>query len=279
MFTSLLRFLVYSNLFIAGCATLMVIQTSQLLLQSQVNSDYLFFVFFSTLCSYSFHWYLTENTVLPSPRTGWLVHYRWYHVVLFIAGLAGSVVYFFFLSANWHWLLVAVIITFLYSAPKIPHPLFRSLRKAAVGKTIFLASAWTYVTTVIPVILSGKGFGDPEWYFIGSRFFLVYAICILFDYRDREDDKARGVRSLITWLSEKNISRLFIITLLLFAISTAALYFTGIPVNTVIVLLIPGIIAAMLYNYARQHFSDMLYYFILDGLMALSALLMLVMGI
>ncbi len=188
-------------------------------------------------------------------------------------------VYFLFLSAYWHWLLVAVMITFLYSAPKIPHPWFRLLRKAAVGKTIFLALAWTYVTTVLPVIIAGKAFSEPVWFFIGSRLFLVYAICILFDYRDRQDDKARGVRSLITWLSEKNITRLFISSFLLFAISTSALLLTGLPLTPVIILLVPGILAAILYNYARRNFSDMLYYFVLDGLMALSALVMLVTGI
>ena len=43
-------------------------------------------------------------------------------------------------------------------------------------------------------------------------------------------------------------------------------------------LLIPGAITAALYSYARKNFSDLLYYFVLDGLMALSALLTLLFG-
>lgn len=257
----------------------MVMQTCQFLLHLPANNDLLLFVFFSTLCSYSFHWYLTDDTVLPSPRTGWLAQYRWLHLALFIVGVVGAAIYFWFLSVYRIWLLIAVIITFLYSAPKIPHPLFRSLRKVAIGKTIFLALAWTYVTAVLPIIIAGREINEASWYFIGSRLFLIYAICILFDYRDREDDKARGVRSLITWLSEKNITRLFIATLLLFFAITSALLLTGSSVVFVTFLLIPGIITGLLHKYARRNFSDMLYYLALDGLMALSSLLMLIAGI
>jgi hypothetical protein len=35
-------------------------------------------------------------------------------------------------------------ITFLYSAPKVPYQIFGWLKKIAIGKTIFLAFAWTH---------------------------------------------------------------------------------------------------------------------------------------
>jgi 4-hydroxybenzoate polyprenyltransferase len=101
----------------------------------------------------------------------------------------------------------------------------------------------------------------------------------LFDYRDREDDKANGVRSLITFLDEKGIRTLFILSMILFAGSTIGLLFYQYTALSILILLIPGIITASLYNYARKNFSDLLYYFVLDGLMALSALLTLVMKI
>jgi 1,4-dihydroxy-2-naphthoate octaprenyltransferase len=106
----------------------------------------------------------------------------------------------------------------------------------------------------------------------------VYAICILFDLRDREDDKEAGIRSLITYLSKENIFLLFILSLLVFAVATVWMLRYDYSLLTVMVLLIPGIITGAIYNYARTHFSDMLYYFVLDGLMALSAMLMLLTG-
>ena len=74
--------------------------------------------------------------------------------------------------------------------------------KVAVGKTVFLAFVWMWVTAMLPFIL-----GHGEWttgviLFFISRFFFIYAICIMFDYRDRESDRAEGIRSMITYFSE-----------------------------------------------------------------------------
>jgi 4-hydroxybenzoate polyprenyltransferase len=275
---ALFRFFVYSNLFIALCAVLMVNQTYQLT-RSSADLYFMSFVFFSTICSYNFHWYLSSPSVLSSPRIAWQHRNHQLHFVFFIVGLTGSAIFFVYLRQHWFWLLLSAVITFLYTAPKIPHRYFRALRKIALGKTIFLALVWMYVTTILPVMV-----GDVPWrsgftLFVVSRFFLIYAICILFDYRDRGDDKIKGIRSLITWLDEKGIRNLFVFSLVAFALATAGLLFYQYSALSVIILFIPGIITGLLFNYARSNFADMLYYFVLDGLMALSALLMLVTGI
>ncbi len=273
------EFFVYSNLFIAGCAVVMVIQTWHLLLPGQPNNHFLWFVFFSTICSYSFHWWLTSNTANSSPRLEWVKKFRYIHTILFFIGLAGSVVFFFNLIEWWYGLAISAIMTFLYSAPKIPHPLFRSLRKVALGKTIFLAMVWMNVTTLLPILISGGPWLNIYLLFVLHRFFLIYAICILFDYRDREDDKASGVRSLVTYLNEKGIFILFVVSLFIFTVSTIMMGKYGFSVLDIAILLLPGAITAALYNYSKKHFSDILYYFVLDGLMALSALLMMIPGI
>jgi 4-hydroxybenzoate polyprenyltransferase len=269
-------FFINSNLFVACCAFAMVFQTSHLLLEGKHNSNFLFFVFFSTITSYSFHWYLTTDSVIPSPRIEWLKRNRNIHLILFIAGISAAGIFFLYLPPYWHWLLLSAFITFLYSAPKINHPFFRFLRKIAVGKTLFLALVWTFVTTILPIEIAEMRWKEEFTFFTAHRFFLIYAICILFDYRDREDDKKAGVRSLISYLSEKNISRLFYLAMLLFFTSTTLLYKNGFDLLTVLILLLPGIIIVSLYSYARKNFSDTLYYFVLDGLMALSSLIMLV---
>jgi 4-hydroxybenzoate polyprenyltransferase len=274
-----LGFLVYSNLFIAGCAVLMVDQTFRFLLRDKTNPYFLFFVFFSTLCSYSFHWWLTSHSVIPSPRIKWLEKNRIIHIVLFIAGITGAGIFFMYLLPYWYWLLIGAMITFLYSAPKLPHRHFKMLRKMALGKTIFLAFVWMYVTTILPVIISGNDWNTSYVLFAISRFFQIYAICILFDWRDREDDKADGIRSLITYLDEKGILYLFTFSIIIFGICTGLLYRYDYKIPDIVILLIPGIITAALYKYAKRNFSDTFYYFILDGLMAFSALVMLISSI
>lgn len=136
-----------------------------------------------------------------------------------------------------------------------------------------------YVTTILPIIVSEQSWKPDFTLFVLSRFFLVYAICILFDLRDREDDKADGIRSMITFLSKRNIFILFTFSLLAFAGATIGMLQFDYPLMSILIILIPGIIVASLYHYAKSNFSDLLYYFVLDGLMALSAILMLITGI
>ena len=273
------HFFVYSNLFIAICAVLMTLQTYQLFIVDQSAAEYIPFVFFSTICSYSFHWYLTSESAIPSHRIQWIGSNKFVHVALFFLGIVGAGYYFIRLSEHWFWLGVGVFITFLYSAPKIPHPLFRALRKIAIGKTIFLAGVWTYVTTILPFFVNGDRLETDSILFIVSRFFLIYAICILFDYRDREDDRIRGIRSLITYMNDSGIRWLFLVSLIIFTAATVSLYFFTIPIFILVLLLIPGIITLALFSYAKRNFGDMLFYFLLDGLMALSSALTLLTGI
>jgi 1,4-dihydroxy-2-naphthoate octaprenyltransferase len=134
---------------------------------------------------------------------------------------------------------------------------------------------WTYVTTALPVILTGATWDEPVVLFTVNRYFLVYAICILFDFRDREDDKAAGIRSLITYLHEKGITILFYFSIAVAIASALGLLVLDFSFMHVVFLVIPVLITAFLYPVAKKNFSDVLYYLVLDGLMALSALFML----
>ena len=254
----------------------MVWQTSWLLLHRNPPEGLEAFVFFSTICSYNFHWYLTPSSIASSQRIGWAQQFKGYHLFLYFAGLAGAVFFFIPIRSYWPALAVGAFVTFLYSAPKIPQSFFRGLKKIAIGKTIFLSLVWTYVTALLPILLSGATWEARFTLFALSRFFLIYAICILFDYRDREDDKQDGIKSLITYFSEAGINRLFFFSLFLFALATIMLYpYTQSPLP-IANLLLPGLILALLYPLSKRNFSDYLYYFILDGLMMFSGLLTLV---
>lgn len=268
------HFFVFSNLFIACCAVLMAYQTSLLLTGLPPGFEFSGFVFFATITSYSFHWYLTPDIEdIDSDRLRWLTRNRRIHLVFLVLGVAGVTYFSYYLLHHWKDLLIVAFATFLYSAPKIPHPLFRALRKVALGKTIFLAFVWMYVTTVLPVKVSTIHWFPDFTLFAISRFFLIYTICILFDYRDRDYDRSIGIRSLITWLSERGVLYLYVLSLLIFGVSTLLLLKFGWNYQTVALLIIPGLILSFIYRYAIRHFSDILFYFYLDGLMALSALL------
>ncbi len=270
---SLFRFLIYSNFYIAAIAVLMAIQTTWLF-NGHFSKDLLLFIGFSTLTSYSFHYYLTDHSVLASPRVNWTIKYRYWIFTVFLIGLAGAIWTGWRLKQYWLWMIPAVIATFLYSAPKIPHPHFRALRKVAIGKTIFLAFIWMYVTAVLPLVISEKEWTTAMRVYCISQFFFLYAICILFDIRDREDDKADGVRSLITYLNPDNIKRLYYSSIGIALAGMGVLLIKGLPLSSICFFLIPIFILFFIYRKAIRDLSDSLYHFWLDGLMALSAILM-----
>jgi 4-hydroxybenzoate polyprenyltransferase len=272
-------YFVFSSLYIALCAVLMVWQTTWLLLGTSPPGRLLGFVFFATMCSYNFHWYLTPRSTSPSRRVQWTHRHKALHFVLYLTGVVGSAVYFFYLAHYFIALFVGAFLTFLYSAPKLPQRAFRQLQKIAVGKTLFLTFVWVYVTTVLPLIIAGTRWQPPFILFTAGRFFLIYAICIIFDYRDREDDRNQGIRSLITLFSEKGIDGVFWASLAGFFGCYLALAFYHYPAYHIFLLVIPGIITGFLYRESKRNFSDDLYYIVLDGLMMFSGLLMFIFRI
>jgi 4-hydroxybenzoate polyprenyltransferase len=273
MFKYLFDWFLFTSCFIAGCALLMVIQTNQLLHLQYDHTGYLVFVFFSTLCSYNFHWYLSADATDENERVQWTQQHTTLHLVLTAIGAVVSVYYFFHFINHWFWLGGSALLTFLYSAPKLHFAPFAWLRRIAVGKTLFLAFVWMYVTTFLPIAIDNHHWNVTALLFCVSRFLLIYAICIIFDYRDRDYDKQAGIRSMITHFNERGINNLFMVSLLGFAVSTIGLYFYELSAVTIVLLLIPGAIVAALYPVAKKNFSDYLYYFVLDGLMMFSSLL------
>jgi 4-hydroxybenzoate polyprenyltransferase len=266
-------FLLFSSLFISGCAVVMVYQTVQLLGLPALNSDFYAFVFWSTMASYNFHWSLTPTAYSSSQRIAWSQRHKSLEWGLFALSGLSAAYYLFFCHRYIGWISISVFLTFLYTAPKIPLVPFTYLRKIAVGKTLFLTSVWTYITAVLPVLIAGIPLHWSVLQWTMHRFFLIYAICILFDYRDREQDREAGIRSLVTYLSDKGNDRLFYASLGLALLSVMTLFgglFSGVVVSA---LCGPILILAWIYPRAKKSRSDYLYYFVLDGLMAISACL------
>ena len=94
-----------------------------------------------------------------------------------------------------------------------------------------------------------------------------------FDLRDREQDRAIGVKSLVTYLSDRNTGRLFWFSWLIALALTGYLSQMDVSQSAILFQLIPLLLLAFLYRPARKQASDLLYYVVLDGLMALSAVL------
>lgn len=270
MLKKIFDFFVFTSLFIATCAVLMVYQAS-LLFDVAFSFPLYAFVFFGSVCSYNFHWFLTPPDVpATSYKLRWNLSNRNLHLVLAIIGAIGAGVCCILLIKQWVWLAMTAFFTFLYSAPMIQHPLFTWLRRIAVGKTIYLAAAWTHVTAFLPLVISLEKLSAVHIWYVVNRFFFLYAICIVFDRRDVESDRRAGIKSLITYFSATGIDRLFWFSTAVTTVTSVVLTRWLAPLD-VVILFLPMLIMALLYQSSKQSKSDYLYYFLLDGLMAFSA--------
>ena len=274
MFTKILDVFIFTSVYIALCAVIMVWQTNWLL-ELTVPAGYFWFVFFSTICSYNFHWWLTPGELSPVKRLQWITFQPAMQWVLMGISAIASAFFFFKLWEHAHWLMLGALLTFLYSAPKLPVKASNVLKKIAIGKTIYLSFVWTYVTAVLPLLIDGHYWDKSDLLFVASRFFLIYAICIVFDFRDREQDRREGIRSMITYFNERGVDIVFYLSLLFFFIATGLLIAFDFSIASVIILAFPGLLVWVLYPYSKKSASAYLYFFVLDGLMMLSSLMML----
>jgi 4-hydroxybenzoate polyprenyltransferase len=266
--------ILFSSVFIMLCAVAMVLQTIQLLRLPHFNNWYIVFTAGGTVASYSIHWYFTDTHFGTNPRAinTWAVKYRNFFIPLAVSGFIAAGVSYIFLISCWHWLIFSVIFSFLYTAPKIPGKLSFLLRKIAVAKTIYLAIAWTYVTAILPFIISQQSISSSALAFILHRFFFLYALCILFDNRDREQDIKQGIRSLITILSVTGIRFIFYLSVAISIIAAVIFSLRKNQTLTGILLSVPVLLSGLIYPFIQNSKNDYLYHFALDGLMLLSFL-------
>ena len=192
MIWSLIRFVVYSNFWIALAAVAITYATNELAgIPHSLNI--LAFTGGSTLCAYTFL-RLTgmDRSSVPSTEMGkWVARYNLWLWFVTIAG--GVVAFYFFWTLSIEGMILAgvmAVITALYIVPVWPgeyRP--RALRELPYIKLWAIAFVWMASTVWLPLINGGSGWADELlWALSTERFFTIAALCIPFDIRDVRDD-------------------------------------------------------------------------------------------
>lgn len=269
------NYIIFGNIFIAICAVFMSHYTFAVF-DSPVNYTLLGFVFFAAISSYSFHSYLPTTEKEYSEKVKWSISHRSYFMALLIIGAIGSTVFLFFLEQDLKLILALILFTILYSSPKLKFEKFSFFKRFGTAKTLYLASIWTLVTVSLPLSTMDLITGNAGILFFVNRFLLIYAICILFDLKDKDYDIQRGIKSIITILDEKKIELLFFICLILFFISSLVLYIFRDSGLMVLTLIAPGALLIFLFQKSKETKSDYWFSFLLDGIMMLSPILYLI---
>jgi hypothetical protein len=270
-----INFLLFSNLFMSWIAAGSCWFTMQVF-QLHLPPLFLCLIFFSTLSSYSLHWYLTPVVITHSDRIIWTLSKKyilWNH---FIIGSIITLILLILHSDLWIYFLPAALLTFIYTAPKLPFRPFTYLQHWAIAKTLYLSVLWTFVTAILPILANVNVllFKPIHWIFILNRFLLIHAICILFDFRDRQEDQQNGIKSMITYASTKDLYFLFSCINIGFIITFWFLFQQNLSLSIVLSMIAPCLILLLTFQYSMRAQSDYWFYGMLDGLVLLSSIVL-----
>ena len=284
------KYFIFGNFFIAVVAVVMYGYTCSVF-SLAVQPVMTGFVFFSTLASYSLHWYLTPAYKTHSPRAVWSLKHKKFLLVMFLVSSAGVIIAFIPVAKYYYIILPLALVTFLYSAPKLEIKPFTWLRGKYTAKTLSLTFVWLAVTVLLPLVVSpvyGSAANDTGanvtavnetaingtgvFLFALNRLMLILPICILFDYRDCAEDLAEGITSLVSFMNERMLNIVFALCCAA-ALAAAALLLLYSGTLNAVLLAVPTALLWVSYKKSKSSVSDLWFYGFLDGLMALSGLL------
>lgn len=222
----LIRSLVYSNLFVSICVTVLAHQTYLLLKIPQENSiDVLAFIFCSTFFTYNFQRiYRLQNVDLLRKLIGirldWILRNRKKLVVATIFSILLSAYFLSKLNINAFILILPLaLFSVLYVLPVLPNK--KAIRDLPFAKIFVISSVWSVVMVAIPVV-NHFGFQglleNPFLLLLLEQFFFIFAITLPFDVRDLRYDMASNIKTIPTSIGIKNTIILSYVLLIVFLI-------------------------------------------------------------
>jgi hypothetical protein len=261
---------IFANFYVALAAVAMCF-ASQRLFGLAFDKNLAIFVFSATMCSYSLHWFLTTNDI-KTPRIIWTDKNSIFLKLLFVISFFATIFSFFFVSHLWKIILSLALLTFLYTAPKIPLRFFYFLKGFAAAKTLYLATVWLCVTVILPFENANITWTNEFYFFALNRFLLIGTVCMLFDFRDRNEDF--GIKNFITYFDEKKLNIAFFIAALCFTLSCFLLQNTF-STFQLFALTLPFSLLVFTFFISKKTKNDYWFYIFLDGMTILSSIVLL----
>lgn len=263
----------FSSVFISACSVAMCIETC-LLLHIRLNSiSFYLFVFSATLVQYNLHYLVKESAVKNSQRLSWSFKNKFVHKILI--GFGSVLIIISLFSFQLHHFIILIIfgaVAFLYSFPILPFYRQKRIKDFGLLKIITLALLWTLVTVWLPAdgtIFSGISF---QLIFL-RRFIFIFILCLLFDIRDIEIDKAESIATLAVKLGLKRSYSLCYTLLIIFVVLCVAEFIYLSDTAQLISMLLSALATIITIQFSKKNNSDFVYLACVDGMMLLQALL------
>jgi hypothetical protein len=257
---SLLHLFLFSNVFIALVATSMTAE--YFFVSSQTpKTEFLVFVFVSTLFTYCLYWLFPGDSKKTSTRISWTNNNK---KVLSTVGASACTLASFILLTHLRWtpaLLPSLFFSVFYFLPKVN----ASTHIKRYAKSFWLALAWLYNTSILPYILFQTDNNNLDGLIIYwvAQFCIIYIICLFFDWRDADTETQHHFFVNTT-------ENLIPIVLSLGVLFVGALWFSHGEIRHLLerklIVLVTLIIISFRIKKIR---GDYWYYLVLDGLMGL----------
>ena len=266
---ALIRWIVYSNLWVSLVAPSMLWSTAVLLGEKLDGSIYVF-VFSATLFTYNIQrlYKATDfisNSVLYRHRWIW-ENRKALWLLTYLSGLSTAICLFFVPFCFLAWLFPAGIISAFYFIP-----FYRSgnkwkrLRDVPLLKIVLVSFVWAWVAVfcVAQILEKPKDTWIPVFVF---QFFFCFAVTIPFDIRDAKFDRAEGTK---TFVSIWGVNKAKCLSATCFIISLAALYFSDLPLLSFLVIILFFVFGCVSVWFSSPSRHELYYGFWLDGLFIL----------
>lgn len=208
----LIRSVVYSNLFVSLCITLLAHQTYLLLKIPQEQSfDVLALIFCSTFFTYNFQRIYRLRSVellgkLIGIRLGWIIRNRKRLFFASVLGLLCSLYFMTQLSINVFLMIIPLaLFSILYVIPFLPNK--KAIRDLPFAKIFVISIVWSLVMVAIPVV-NYDGFKglmeSPFLLLLCEQFLFILAITLPFDVRDLRYDMELNIKTIPSYIGVKN---------------------------------------------------------------------------
>jgi 4-hydroxybenzoate polyprenyltransferase len=238
----LIRNVVYSNLFVSFCITLLAHQTYLLLKLPETKSFFvLAFIFCSTFFTYNFQRIYRLNSFelvgkLIGIRMSWIIRNRKKLFFASILSACGSLFFLFQLSYKVFLLILPLaIFSILYVIPFIKSSDKKiAIRDLPFAKIFIISLVWSLVMVAIPVVDAGgvnRLLESKSIFLLSEQFLFILAITLPFDIRDLRYDMESNIKTIPTYLGIKKTIMLSHLILLIFLSLKAVQYYVFSQLN------------------------------------------------
>jgi 4-hydroxybenzoate polyprenyltransferase len=266
---SFIRFLVFSNIWVAFCV-LALAMSSELLLET-ANHQISQFVFFATVFTYNFQRVVRIEKGANHVRKQWLVeNKRFIHSLILLGGIMSGYYFSQFQTITQIAIVFSGVLSLLYPF---------CLRKIPFSKIFVISFVWAISTMLLLVLENNILITQNVVLHLVSRFLFVFAIIIPFDIRDLKYD-AKNLRTIPLFLGVQKSKIIGVLALLICAIIAIFQSFENTVISSnLLALILLYFVSSIFIVKSDENKSEMYFSFWIESLSILAYLFLIISGL